>query len=186
MPTSETSRSYLRAHLGVPLFTGLLVWSIWQGGRVMLSPNPATDWIATTATIKKVEFSEQSSRRGIRKTLKCKYTYQVGERSHDGTRIAIVLGDDQWKDHWGFVLKTAFESGQSVPCFVNPHDFSEAVLDPAVPRGTTRNLIVLLVLSACYLIGYSILVVPRVLRNWSALAGSVGSGSGSSSRLGGS
>lgn len=124
--------SWFLSLLGVPLLIigcglGFVVT------RAVARHLSARGWAETTATIQHVYLDSHHSRKGRTSyRVGCAYTYHFGGRDYAGYRVGFSESSDNigsWHRTTYQRLNDAHERGQTVPCFVNPADPTQALLD---------------------------------------------------------
>ncbi|MEK7415913.1 MAG: DUF3592 domain-containing protein [Planctomycetota bacterium] len=129
---------------GLPFLLAGLVAG-WLGLRPVWLSYAAQSWVETTATIVTVELVRSNDEDTA--SVNCTYRYRapspgVSEAGalieYTGTRVGFAGGSDNigsWHEDTAARLAHAQRAGQSVPCWYNPHDPNQAVLDRAVRKG---------------------------------------------------
>lgn len=140
------------ALIGVPFFVGGCA-SGYLAFRPIFDHVRALGWVEVPATIESVELKRHSGGEGgPTYEVACTYVYSFGgqnntglaerlpldERSYRGNRIGLHSGADnigQWQQRTYARLKAAHDAGRTVPCYVNPANPSEALLDRDIRFG---------------------------------------------------
>ncbi len=130
---SGTNRGSLFLLLfGVPLLAvGCLIGSV--AIRMLTEYLGARGWSETPATIEFVWLDTHHSRKGFSThQVSCTYTYRFKGRDYRGYRVGFTTAADyigSWHQDTYARLNDAHARNQTVPCFVNPADPSQALLD---------------------------------------------------------
>lgn len=102
-------------------------------GRLLARYVSARGWVETPATIQTVALkSHRGSKGGVTYEVACTYAYTFGGREYTSERVGLDGSSDNI-GHWHQVtfhrLQEAQARGQPVPCFVNPANPAQALLD---------------------------------------------------------
>ena len=154
---------------GWMLFSGVLVivlgllaaacWSAWRDAR------DSAAWSATSCTILESR-TFVSSGKGAEFRLEVRYGYRTGDQSHVSDRWSFFgrhLSLLYTRRHL-YHLEGKFAAGAVVPCFVDPADPSQAVLDRGVPHRFQNFVLTLagLALAGTGLFAYGAVLSARV------------------------
>lgn len=92
----------------------------------------AQRWAEVPATIRQLDLKTHSDSDGSTHKVTCTYTYRFDGREYQSDRVGLSGGSDNigdWQQDTHRRLSAARSRRQTVPCFVNPADPSQALLD---------------------------------------------------------
>ncbi|GMV98150.1 MAG: hypothetical protein AMXMBFR83_25020 [Phycisphaerae bacterium] len=118
--------------LGVGGFTGCLAV------RTIVLHRQARQWVEVPATIRRVELKTHSDGDGSTYRVTCTYSYRYAGREYESSRVGLAGGSDNigsWQRTTYARLSAAHRAGRTVPCYVNPADPTQALLDRDVRLG---------------------------------------------------
>lgn len=127
-------RSGCLALFGLPFAAVGVVMTVLIA-RTLLESHAMAGWVEAPATIVETNLEQhRGSKGGTTHKVTARYTYATGvEREvHEGTRVGLHGGSDNLGSYHRDLyrkLSTARARGEKVPCYVNPADPAEAVLD---------------------------------------------------------
>jgi hypothetical protein len=111
-----------------------LVSHVWGGIR-------AGSWQPATAIVTEASL-ERSGKRGTR--AKARYTYEIGGKRYEGTRVGLVEGADNigdWQQAQFAQLVGARQSGQPIQIWVDPHRPERAIVNRDIRWGLVLFMI---------------------------------------------
>jgi hypothetical protein len=116
--------------VGSMVALGCVVSNGREPAALLWSAFDARSWVEVPATLTRIDLPRADCKNGYE--LEAVYRYAYGGQNHQGYRVGLFSGAD-WQTSYhrslNRRLQAALREGRAVPCWVNPDDPSQAVLD---------------------------------------------------------
>ena len=131
-------------------------WTVLTGLRVLWLTNHTHQWQEAEAWIESVSIKDSLGRYSVSRSIKCRYRYNHAGREYFGKTIALLLGDNAWKEEWYVRLRAKQDREEPIACFVDPTKPARAVLTRDLSDFRLINDLLIFLLCSGYLVGWGI------------------------------
>lgn len=151
------------------LVCSIAFWTFLATLKVLWLSNQMREWEEVEAWIDTVSIKDPVGRYHASKSIECKYRYSHAGREYHGKTIALLLGDNVWKDEWYLRLRAKQERKQPIACYIDPTKPARAVLVRDLNGVRLLNDLLIIVVCSGYVVGWRMLIRRRNRRNLEAI-----------------
>ncbi|MFB9076509.1 DUF3592 domain-containing protein [Flavobacterium procerum] len=163
MVTNNIDKDKLKAYGCLGLFflpfVAVGIWTLYKSISNIYDSQKTDDWKKVTAIVEKatIEYDTDSEGTETAKVI-IQYKYTIHNVNYTGDKIAYGYGNNNVEEH--SVLFSNVEHAKKIAVFVNPDDYSEAV----IIKGMNNSIVFLLVFSMLWNSLISFFLLPLLLK----------------------
>ncbi|WP_281232621.1 DUF3592 domain-containing protein [Flavobacterium gelatinilyticum] len=163
MVTNNIDKDKLKAYGCLGLFflpfVAVGIWTLYKSVCNVYNSQKTDDWKKVTALVDKIDIEYHSdSDGGETSEVIIQYKYAIHNVNYTGTKIAYGYGNSNVEEHSQLFYK--LEKAKKIAVFVNPDDYSEAV----IIRGMNSSIVFLLVFSIIWNSLISFFLLPLLMK----------------------
>lgn len=136
MTSMPSRRDYLKSSgcvvlFGLP-FAAVGTFMGWMAVSTVWRSYEMSSWTEVPATILEARLESHAGDDSTTYSVKARYRYELDGRSYESTRVSLHGGSDNighYHQKLARILESHLVSGEPYPCFVDPRDPSQAILD---------------------------------------------------------